>query len=328
MDAIAIRASPAFAITTRRSLSLSRNQNQFTYITSRSNANSRNSQNLLKVEGLGSRNDVAFDESAYEAERLRLDAEARESMADASEREAADEADAKGWKWAIRKRVWDLMEAQNIAQFPRPVHHRIPNFVGASAAANKLSGLDVFRGAKWTGFFSVLESQMLTPSTINEACTSVGVAKFGRPIGLDEKIKVDLIVIGSVAVDPKTGARLGKGEGFAELEYGMLRYMGAIDGSTPVVTSVHDQQLVDDIPVEKLLIHDVPVDIICTPTQVIFINTSIPKPQGIYWDKLSPEKLGQIRILRELKSKIELETGQKLPCGPSEKLPPSARRGR
>lgn len=44
---------------------------------------------------------------------------------------------------------------------------------------------------------------------------------------------------------------------------------------------MHDCQLVDDIPVEKLLIHDVPVDIICTPTQVIFTNTSIPKPQGL-----------------------------------------------
>lgn len=108
----------------------------------------------------------------------------------------------------------------------------------------------------------------------------------------------------------------------------MLRYMGAIDDSTPIVTSVHDQQLVDDIPVEKLLIHDVPVDIICTPTQVIFTNTSIPKSQGIYWDKLSPEKLGQIRILRELKRKIEGETGQKLPCGSFEKLPPTARRRR
>jgi 5-formyltetrahydrofolate cyclo-ligase len=37
---------------------------------------------------------------------------------------------------------------------------------------------------------------------------------------------------------------------------------------------------VDDIPLEKLLIHDVPVDIICTPTQIIRTNTSIPKPQG------------------------------------------------
>lgn len=63
-----------------------------------------------------------------------------------------------------------------------------------------------------TGFFSVLESRMLHPGTINEACTSAGVAKYGKPIGLDEKLKVDLIVIGSVAVNPKTGARLGKGE--------------------------------------------------------------------------------------------------------------------
>lgn len=45
--------------------------------------------------------------------------------------------------------------------------------------------------------------------------------------------------------------------------------------------AVHDEQLVDDIPVEKLLIHDVPVDIICTPTQIIYTNTGIPKPQGL-----------------------------------------------
>lgn len=299
---------------------------------------------------------AAFNEEAYEAERLRLDAAAREMMAERSEIEAEDP---KAWKWGIRKRIWDLMEARNIAQFPRPVHHRIPNFIGAGAGADKLSELEVFKAANCvkvnpdtpqkqvrfltlnggkklltpqprlrTGFFSVLEYSMLSSGTIKEACTSVGVAKYGRPIGLEEKIKVDLIVIGSVAVDPKTGARLGKGEGFAELEYGMLRYMGAVDDSTPIVTSVHDEQLADDIPMEKLLIHDVPVDIICTPTQVIFTNTSIPKPQGIYWDKLSPEKLGQIRILRELKSKIERESGQKLPCGPSEKLPPTAQRRR
>ncbi|KAG8378090.1 hypothetical protein BUALT_Bualt08G0101900 [Buddleja alternifolia] len=305
------------------------------------------------------KNDAAFDEAAYEAERLSLDAAARDSMAQISEVEAQDSDDPKAWKWVIRKRVWDLMEARNIAQFPRPVHHRIPNFVGAHIAANKLSELDEFKEAKCvkvnpdtpqkqvrfltlndgkklltpqprlrTGFFSVLEYSMLNPSIIKEACTSVGVAKYGRPIGLEENIKVDLIVIGSVAVDPKTGARLGKGEGFAELEYGMLRYMGAIDDSTTIVTSVHDEQLVDDIPIEKLLVHDVPVDIICTPTQVIYTNTSIPKPQGIYWDKLSPEKLAQIKILRVLKSKIERESGQKLPSGPSEKLPPTARRKR
>ncbi|KAK1300969.1 hypothetical protein QJS10_CPB13g01305 [Acorus calamus] len=306
----------------------------------------------------------SFDAEAYEAERLRLDTAARDSMAMVADRdivggggEGEVDGDGKAWKWRIRKRIWDLMEAEGIARNPRPVHHRIPNFDGAGSAAVALGRLEEFEKAECvkvnpdspqkqvrfltltggkklltpqprlrTGFFSVLESRLLAPSSIMEACTSVGVAKFGRPIGLDEKIKVDLIVIGSVAVDPRTGARLGKGEGFAELEYGMLRYMGAIDDSTLVITSVHDWQLVDDIPTANLLIHDVPVDIICTPTQVIYTNTSIPKPQGIYWDKLSPEKLGQIRVLRDLKRRIERETGQTLPSGPSEKLPPTARR--
>ncbi|XP_043721707.1 5-formyltetrahydrofolate cyclo-ligase-like protein COG0212 [Telopea speciosissima] len=362
MDANLIRLSSAF--TFREFLQRKvQSSSALSYISCGSKYFGRRSWNLQyrKVGILASSSRDSFDEEAFEAQRLSLDSKARESMAEEAERafnsSSSSEDDPKAWKWRIRKRIWDMMEAERIAQNPRPVHHRIPNFVGAAAAAKNVGGLDVFRVANCvkvnpdspqkqvrfltlsggkklltpqprlrTGFFSVLESQMLASGTINEACTSVGVAKYGRPINLDEKIKVDLIIIGSVAVDPKTGARLGKGEGFAELEYGMLRYMGAIDDTTPIVTSVHDRQLVDDIPVEKLLVHDVPVDIICTPTQVIFTNTSIPKPQGIYWDKLSPEKLGQIRVLRELKSRIERETGQKLPCGPSEKLPPTAQR--
>eukprot|EP01018_Ginkgo_biloba_P018575 Gb_16825 [translate_table: standard] len=341
---------------------------------------------------------TAFDREAYEAERLRLDAEAREAMMAEAEVQTQGN-NSKAWKWEIRKRIWDLMERENISQNPRPVHHRIPNFVGAAAAAQmlirshlwensygyffsvpKLASLQAFSTAKCvkvnpdspqkqvrfltlsggkklltpqprlrTGFFSILDATMLPRGAIQEACSSAGVAKYGKPISLDAKLKVDLIVIGSVAVDPRTGARLGKGEvnyhnfsidtpirivkmdivnleGFAELEYGMLRYMGAIDDLTLIVTSVHDKQLVNDIPVEKLLVHDVPVDVICTPTQIIHTNTTIPKPQGIYWDRLSPEKLGQIRILRELKKRIEQETGQPLPCGPSEKLPPTAER--
>ncbi|WOL11178.1 hypothetical protein Cni_G19940 [Canna indica] len=317
-----------------------------------------------RTEGASSSSSSSFDPEAFEAERLRLDAEARASMAATAATAfsgdgVGEDGDPKAWKWKIRKRVWDLLEAEDIARNPRPVHHLIPNFAGAALAADSLGTLDVFQKAQCvkvnpdspqkqvrfltlsggkklltpqprlrTGFFSVLESRTLPSASHLEACTSVGAAKYGRPIDPDEKIKVDLIVIGSVAVDPRTGARLGKGEGFAELEYGMLRYMGAIDDDTMIITSVHDKQLVDDIPVEKLLIHDVPVDIICTPTQVIYTNTKIPKPQGIYWEKLSPEKLSQIRILRELKKRIERETGQVLPTGPSEKLPPTAQRKR
>jgi len=44
-------------------------------------------------------------------------------------------------------------------------------------------------------------------------------------------------VVGSSCVSPN-GARLGKGEGFAEVEYGIMRLMGAVDENTPVVTTV------------------------------------------------------------------------------------------
>ena len=35
--------------------------------------------------------------------------------------------------------------------------------------------------------------------------------------------------------------------------------------------------------------------------------------QGIYWDVLSPQKLSEIKVLQELKRRIEEETGEKLP---------------
>jgi 5-formyltetrahydrofolate cyclo-ligase len=41
---------------------------------------------------------------------------------------------------------------------------------------------------------------------------ALGIAEFGKALDLDASLKVDMVVVGSVAVDPKTGARLGKGE--------------------------------------------------------------------------------------------------------------------
>jgi 5-formyltetrahydrofolate cyclo-ligase len=46
--------------------------------------------------------------------------------------------------------------------------------------------------------------------------------------------------------------------------------MGAIDDNTPVVTTIHDCQLLEEeIDPAQMLEHDVPVDIIVTPTQVL-----------------------------------------------------------
>ena len=51
-------------------------------------------------------------------------------------------------KQDIRIKVWDQLEKNNIANFPRPVHNRIPNFHGAAAAGQRLARLPEFQDAQ------------------------------------------------------------------------------------------------------------------------------------------------------------------------------------
>ena len=301
-----------------------------------------------------------FDAAAYESDRLSRDAEAMDGMRAEAEREFSNLRTP--WKWVIRKRTWDYMEANDIARQPRPVHHRIPNFDGAEQAAVRLSELPEFERARCvkvnpdtpqrpvrhlvlergktlltpqprlrTGFFSTLTvaDNMPEDGTIAQLTNSKGVAQRGTPIGLDAEYTVDLVVVGSTAVCPQTGARVGKGEGFAELEWGILSLQGNLDAaSTLVVTTCHDCQVVDDMPPGQLTQHDVPVDVIVTPTRVIRVGEGrAPKPSGVFWELLSPQKLAQIRVLQQLKRRIEEERGAPLPSGPEETLPPTAERG-
>ena len=298
-----------------------------------------------------------FDEVAYEKDRLEKDQQAMDAMKVVAENEFAKLRTP--WKWEIRKRIWDMMEEKDIAQYPRPVHHRIPNFVGAELAAARLADLPEFRQAQCikvnpdtpqrpvrhavlaqgktlltpqprlrTGFFSTIRMDTL-PSLvqIDDCTTSKGVAQWGTPVTLNDKYTVDLVIVGSTAVCPETGARVGKGEGFAELEWGILSSQGNLDPATTlVITTVHDEQVVNDIPPNSLTKHDVPVDIIVTPTKVIRVPNRVAKPSGIFWDLLSPQKLAQIRVLQQLKREIEERQGAPLPSGPDEVLPPVAKK--
>nr|XP_018868272.2 methenyltetrahydrofolate synthase domain-containing protein isoform X6 [Gorilla gorilla gorilla] len=225
------------------------------------------------------------------------------------------------------------MESQNLADFPRPVHHRIPNFKGASHAAEQLPRLQAFKTARTikvnpdapqkSARFFVLESKktLLVPTPrlrtglfnkitpppgatkdiLRKCATSQGVRNYSVPIGLDSRVLVDLVVVGSVAVSEK-GWRIGKGEGYADLEYAMMVSMGAVSKETPVVTIVHDCQVVD-IPEELVEEHDITVDYILTPTRVIATGCKRPKPMGITWFKISLEMMDKIPILRSLRAR-------------------------
>jgi len=226
----------------------------------------------------------------------------------------------------IRKRVWDLMERRNIARFPRPVTGRIPNFEGADQAAKRLADLAIFQRAKvlkvnpdspqkWVrqaalsqgkrlimptprlrkGFL-LLDPAKIPESSLRAASTISGAFVNGRPVKLQELPRVDLVVAGSVAVSPQ-GARVGKGGGYSEIEYAVLREMQLIDEGTPVATTVHDVQVLDEIPQER---HDVRVTCIVTPSKVIQTSGGRSQPKGIFWEDVTPEMSHSIPLLAEL----------------------------
>ncbi len=235
-------------------------------------------------------------------------------------------------KRRIRERIWRLLEEKDVAAFPRPVYGRIPNFKGAEVAAERLFATREWREARIVKVnpdapqrpvrlralmegkllvmatprmregFLLLDPRLIPPRYYREASTIRGAFRWGRRLTLDEleKLHIDLIVTGSVAVD-RSGGRLGKGEGYAELEYAILRELGAVDEKTPVATTVHDLQVVDRVPREE---HDLTVDIIATPTRLYRVEPRPPKPRGILWDRLPREKLEEIPLLRELQRRL------------------------
>jgi 5-formyltetrahydrofolate cyclo-ligase len=99
-----------------------------------------------------------------------------------------------------------------------------------------------------------------------------------------------------VAVN-RDGARVGKGGGYSDLEFALLTQEKKLDRRTPIVTSVHPLQIVDqEIPMTA---HDIPLSAIVTPTEVIEVAAPWPRPKGIYWKMLPPEKIDEIPVLRD-----------------------------
>jgi len=189
------------------------------------------------------------------------------------------------------------MEERGIASFPKPIFHRIPNFVGAEKAAQNLKQLPEYKAAKVVfcnpdspqrpvrelalmdgktlvmasprlrkGFL-LLDLSVIPKNRVFEASTIRGAFKHGRFLKPSE-VKVDFFVAGSVAVC-LDGGRLGKGTGYSDQEYAILKDSGSLARGIIVVTTVHDVQIVERIPREEW---DVPVNVIVTPTRVIRVK--------------------------------------------------------
>ncbi len=213
------------------------------------------------------------------------------------DRDAGGPAELLAAKAALRQEVWSAMTAAKVARFPGAAG-RIPNFTGAEAAAERLRAMPqwqaagtlkanpdsaqlpvrqralqdgktvymaVPRLAEPEPFFALDPDHLSEPP--RKAASISGATRSARRVTLAELDPVDLVVMGCVAAG-EDGARLGKGGGFADLEFALAAVAGLIGPDTVTVTTVHELQVrpPGTIPLTG---HDVPLDFIVTPDRVI-----------------------------------------------------------
>ena len=132
---------------------------------------------------------------------------------------------------------------------------------------------------------------------LRAAASIGGAAKAGRALDPRDLPHIDLVVAGSVAVS-RTGARVGKGGGYSDLEYALCRALGRIDDRTRVATTVHPLQIVrGSLPETE---HDFRLDLIATPDRIFRPRRSRPQPSGIIAAHLTNEIRENVPVLRVL----------------------------
>jgi 5-formyltetrahydrofolate cyclo-ligase len=228
----------------------------------------------------------------------------------------------------VRQEVWKAMDREGVSRFPG-AEGRIPNFAGAKLAAQKLAGHRLWKRARVIKAnpdspqthvrraaleegktlimavprlrdvhpFRLLEAKRLSKAALREAATIKGALRHGRVVAVDDLPEIDFVLCGSVAVN-LSGARVGKGGGFSDLEYGILIDAGRIDDHTTVATTLHPIQIMR----EHLMMteHDLPVDLVATPRAAIEVERAYPRPRGILWDHLQPPQIREIPILERI----------------------------
>ena len=232
-------------------------------------------------------------------------------------------------KAALRDEAWSALEDAGASRFPG-ARNRIPNFVGAEDAAERLRATAAWADAhvlkcnpdspQWPVRqraledgkvvvlavprlaedppFLVLDPDRLAVSP-REASSIKGAGRHGVPTAVDDLAAIDLVVQGCVAVDEE-GARLGKGGGFADLEFAITGAAGLLADEVVVATTVHDSQVVAPgrIPLGE---HDVRLDLVVTPMRTIEVPEAPRGAPRIDWAALTDEKVAAIPLLVRLR---------------------------
>lgn len=132
----------------------------------------------------------------------------------------------------------------------------------------------------------IIHGSSLGPADIPLAATLDGMERFGAVLALDDLRRLDpvgVVLTGAVAVT-RRGLHFGGGDGFFDLEWGLLRHCGLANPTTPVVAVVHSCQVLD-VEVRRGP-HDAVADLIVTPGEAIPARPPLPKPDGLLWAEI------------------------------------------
>jgi 5-formyltetrahydrofolate cyclo-ligase len=227
-------------------------------------------------------------------------------------------------KETARQYVWEKLETEGVARFPFPPHGRIPNFANAQAAADRLFETPLFQKARrikvnpdapqrtvriealkrgmivyfptprLRGGFKRLDPAEIPPEKQKSAASLSKMDDWAEPVDLDDLPQLDAIVTGSVAVT-RGGRRCGKGEGYSDLEFAILRELG--HDPVPVATTVHPLQIVDALPTDA---HDLPLSLIVTPDETVQVDDPPKPPEGIDWAAITDQDLNEMPVVKIL----------------------------
>ncbi|ADU32388.1 5-formyltetrahydrofolate cyclo-ligase [Evansella cellulosilytica] len=228
-------------------------------------------------------------------------------------------------KQDIREDIWKKMMEEKVGRFPFPLKGRIPNFKGAEKAAQFVFEMEEYKQAKVVkvnpdspqlpiraqvikdgkillvptprlkdGFIFV-DPANVPPGEEKKASSLKNIHQYGKVIPLSQLPEIDLFFAGSVALH-HDGRRIGKGEGYADREYAILRELG--NREIPVIGTAHSVQIVsEDMPKDE---YDLTCDWIATENELIKTNSPYEKPKGIIWSEVTDEEMNEMPVLREI----------------------------
>ncbi|WP_066048668.1 5-formyltetrahydrofolate cyclo-ligase [Robertmurraya korlensis] len=229
-------------------------------------------------------------------------------------------------KQEIREEKWSYLTEHKLGRFPFPLQNRIPNFKGAEKAAHFVTTMPEYQQAKvikvnpdspqlpirtqilkdgktllvptprLKAGFIMVKPEWVPNGEERKAASLSHINSYGKEISLSEMPRIDLFFTGSVALH-RDGRRVGKGEGYSDREYAIIRELGNPD--VPIIGTIHSCQLTEhEIPRDAF---DLTVDWIATETELIKTNSPYKKPSGIQWELVTEEELEEMPVLKEIR---------------------------